>query len=835
MSLFEQNWFSNISRPSRYLGGEINAVRKNPAETEVSIALAFPDLYEVGMSHLGLKILYHLLNREDWIAAERVFCPAIDLETELRRRKTPLSTLESHRPLEEFDILGFSLQHELSYSNVLNMLDLAGVSLLASERKDTEPLIIAGGPACFNPEPMADFIDLFVIGDGEHVALEICRAVREAKRGRIIDKRALLSHLRHVRGVYVPSFFHIRHSPEGPVAAIEPLTADYPYVEKAILEDMNDAPFPERQVVPFTELVHDRLAIEVARGCTRGCRFCQAGMIYRPVREREPESILEHAERALASTGYEDLSLLSLSTGDYSCVGPLLRALMDRRTRDRVAVSLPSLRVDSLDAVWIDQIKRVRKTGFTLAVEAGNDQLRKVINKGLTQDDILNMAKAVYGAGWNLIKLYFMVGLPSEEEQDIRDIIILARQIATVAGGLGRKTKLNVSIATFVPKSHTPFQWLPQLALTESRRRIEVVQEALKGSRIRVKWNQPELSWLEGVFSRGDRRLGRVLLQAWRLGAKFDAWTEHYHMDLWKEAFKLSGVDPHFYLHRERSSDEVLPWDHIRSGVTKSFLNQELERAMAYQETPDCRQKCHECGVCDHKDIHPVFCKGSAISLTAGIPPETPGAALSRKYRLTFNKTGSARFLSHLELARVFVRALKRAGLSLIYTQGFHPLPRLSFASALPVGTQSLNETAEVELAEILDGFTLQGKINSQLPAGIQVTRVEGIPRSQKKPWVKESHFVITVKEKVLDQARLETFLNADHFPLLKTGKKGKREVDARSLVMAMSLTSSNTVELAVRHTRGPELKPAEIVRGVFQLEPSDNGFEVLKVKQVLD
>ncbi len=836
MPLIDQRWFSHISRPSRYLGNEFNSVSKDPAHTEVSIALAFPDVYEVGMSHLGLKILYHILNSHQWLAAERVFSPWVDLEEELRRRKIPLATLESDRPLSSFDIIGFSLQHELSYTNVLNMLDLAGIPLFASERSEDAPLIIAGGPACFNPEPAADFFDAMVIGDGEAAAIEICRMVRDKKQRRIKDKKELLDQLRHIQGLYIPSFFRIHYGPEKTVAAIEALVQDYPYVEKAILPAIDDYPYPSRQVVPFTELVHDRLAIEISRGCTRGCRFCQAGMIYRPVRERSPASILENAETALKLTGYEDLSLLSLSSGDYSCIEPLLKALMDRQSRENIAISLPSLRVDSLNPSIIEQVKRVRKTGFTLAAEAGNDRLRRIINKGLTQEEILDMARFVYGAGWSLIKLYFMVGLPFEEEGDLQDTVDLARQVAGLAAKRGNKPKLNVSISSFVPKSHTPFMWSPQIPLEESRRRIQMIRNGLRGSRIRVKWNQPELSWLEGIFSRGDRRLSRTIVAAWKLGARFDAWGEQFHMEIWQEALKRSGLDAQYYLNRERPLEEVLPWDHIKSGVTRDFLKNEWERAQKGRSTPDCRGKCLECGVCDHNVVDPVLFRVSdfpSILESHSLKPLISQS--SEKYRLTFTKQGNAGHLSHLELVQVFIRAFKRAGLDLVYSRGFHPMPKLSFACALPVGTESLQETLDIELAESSDISHLEACINGQLPPGIDVISVEKIPPGRKKAILKESAFIVTLNGRELKEEYLKRFLESDHFTVVKTTKKGEHRINAKHQVKSIRIISPNKIGLVLDQIEGPKLKPDEIVEGIFLLKGL-TGYDIktVKTKQVL-
>jgi radical SAM family uncharacterized protein/radical SAM-linked protein len=816
MSILDHQWFSDIIRPSRYLGNEFNSVRKNPSNTEVSIALAFPDVYEVGMSHLGLKILYHILNSHDWLAAERVFSPWVDLEKELRRRRLPLTTLESDRPLSSFDIIGFSLQYELSYTNVLNMLNLAGINFLAADRSEDDPLVIAGGPVCFNPEPVADFFDLILVGDGESAAVEICRAVREKNRGKIKDKESLLDQLRHIRGIYIPSNFRIHYTPEGSVDEIEPLVPDYSNITKAILPDIDDAAFPVKQVIPFTEVVHDRLSIEISRGCTRGCRFCQAGMIYRPVRERSPLSIIEKAATALRQNGYDDLSLLSLSSGDYSCIEPLLKALMDRFSGNKVAISLPSLRIDSLSPLMIEEIKRVRKTGFTLAVEAGSDRLRRIINKGLTNEAILDMAGTVYEAGWKLIKLYFMVGLPFEEEKDLHDIIDLAQQITRLAGKRGKKPTLNVSISTFVPKSHTPFMWSSQIPLEESTRRIKLIRDELKGNKIRVKWNQPEMSWLEGILSRGDRRLSGVIMEAWKQGARYDAWGEHFHMGHWEEAFSRSGLSPLFYL-RERNLDEVLPWDHIQSGVTKKFLKTEWERAQKHSLTPDCREKCLECGVCDHKIVDPIIFRGPDFTDDMVPPPlRITNTTSPKKYRLTFTKLNHARYIGHLELARTFIRAFRRAELNLVYSQGFHPMPKVSFTCALPVGTESLQETLDIQLAETSDTSYLKECINRQLPQGIEVISVDGVPSGKKKVSLKETHFNITIAGAELKEEDLKIFLESDNFPIVKKTKKGERSIDARSLVKEMRLTESDKIELVLKHTEGPQLKPGEIIAGIF-------------------
>ncbi len=836
MSILDQPWFSCIKRPSRYMGNEINSIRKDPEVEEVSIALAFPDVYEVGMSHLGLKILYHTLNSHTWLSAERVFSPWTDLEKELRERKLPLPALESGRPLLDFDIVGFSLQHELSFTNVLNILDLSGIPFLSEQRDDSFPLIIAGGPACFNPEPVADFFDAMVIGDGENVALEICRRIREAKRTKSRKKQAFISELTHIEGVYVPHLFKPHYRSDGVIHSIEPLLESYEEVKKAIIPDIDHTPSLCRQVVPFTELVHDRLVIEISRGCTRGCRFCQAGIIYRPVRERNPSSVIDLAETSLKETGFEELSLLSLSSGDYSCLDQLLEELMDRQAKNKVSISLLSLRIDSLNPRWFDQIKRVRKTGFTLAPEAGSDRLRRVINKSLTNKDILDIAPQVYAAGWNLIKLYFMIGLPTENDEDLQQLVDLANRLSHSTKERGGRKKLNVSVATFVPKAHTPFMWMPQLSFEESQRRIQFIRSAFKDKRIRVKWNQPELSWLEGIFSRGDRRLSKALIEAWRLGARFDAWGEHFNMDIWKEAFALSSLDPDFYLYRPRSTDEVLPWDHIKSGVSKKYLRKENEKAMRGEVSPDCRKKCLECGVCDHKKIRPILYEHWDSPFETKVDTLRHGISEGKRHRITFSKTGRAKYLGHLELVRLFIRAFKRAGLSLVYSKGFHPMPKISFTSALPVGTESIHETVEIELSDAISISLVRQRIAQQLPSGIKILHLEEIPNDKRKLTLRESHYHIAMDGLQVEQADLDRFLQSEYFPIIKTGKENRKTVNARCLVKSMNLVPPNDLDLIITHDPGPKLKPIDIIKGVFHLsEEETRRMKILKTNQVMD
>jgi radical SAM family uncharacterized protein/radical SAM-linked protein len=835
MDIWQHEWFSKILRPSRYLGGEVNAISKDPGAVEVTIALAFPDVYEIGMSHSGLKILYHILNAQSWIAAERVFAPWVDLEAELRARDLHLTSLESCRPLGEFDIIGFSLQHELCYTNVLSMLDLAHIPILSGERRPSDPLIIAGGPACFNPEPVAGIFDAIVIGDGEEAALSICERVREYKLQRPpTSKLELLKELSRLKGIYVPSFFEVHYDQCGVVRSIEALEQGYTAVEKALVPDINTYPFPSRQIVPYTELVHDRFTVEIARGCSRGCRFCQAGMIYRPVRERRPSEVVHTAEKGLLETGFEDLSLLSLSAGDYSCVVPLLQELMARVAHRHVAVSFSSLRVDSIFSQFMKEIKKVRKTSFTVAPEAGSQRLRDSINKGLTEEQILQTAAQIYNGGWNLIKLYFMIGLPYEEEDDLAAIVELSKEIASVAPRRSKKNVLNVSVATFVPKAHTPFQWMPQLSLEESTRRINSIRERLDSGRVRVKWNSPEASWLEGIFSRGDRRLTGVLLDAWQQGARFDSWTESFNIDIWRKALEGHGLDPDLLLRRQRDQDEMLPWEHIKAGVTKDFLAGELERAGKAERTPDCRERCSCCGVCNDLGISPILFDGPGqFTERANHLPEEDRHRIKR-YRLRFTKLDKAQYLSHLELSRLFIRAFGRIELNLVYSGGYHPMPKVSFATALPVGLESMGEIMDIYVKETEDSSLPIERLNKELPSGIRVVSVEEVSSDRPAPQIKESHFLLTIKGS-FKRDDLDRFLKLRSYVAIKRHGNHKRTVDIRYQVKLLHLLSPHELELVTRHGIGPEMRPAEIIQEICSLSEDELvGMRILKTKGVL-
>jgi radical SAM family uncharacterized protein len=590
-----------VSKPARYTGGEWNSVVKDWERCDVRWALAFPDTYEIGMSNLGLAILYDRLNAAEGVLAERVYAPWVDMEQALRAvmqtSGVSLFSLESRRPLAEFDIIGFSLPYEQLYTNLLNMLDLAGLPVRSVDRDARHPLIVVGGGAAFNPEPMADFVDAFVLGDGEDVVFDITRAFREAKQHGS-SRQAVLRQLATIRGVYVPSLYEVGYHDDGTVAGIRPtvLEARLP-LRKRIVATL--PPPIIRPLVPYLDTVHNRAAIEIQRGCTRGCRFCHAGMVYRPVRERPVEEILEAVDAIVASSGFEEIALLSLSSSDYSQIETLVRELVIRHGGRHLSISLPSLRIDSMSVDLMEQLQATgRRSSFTFAPEAGTERLRGVINKPIPDEDLLSVAEAVYSRGWRTIKLYFMVGHPTQTLEDVAAIVDLAMEVRAVGRRvLGRKAQVNVSVSTLVPKPHTPFQWVPLVAEEELRAQQEYLKEHLRGPGLKLNWNNYQETLLEAVLSRGDRRLGAVIHRAWQLGARFDGWSDQFQVEAWRQAFRESGLEIGFYAWRQRMQEELFPWDHIDAGVTKKYLAREYERSLRGETRLDCREQCYACGI----------------------------------------------------------------------------------------------------------------------------------------------------------------------------------------------------------------------------------------------
>lgn len=827
-----------VSKPSRYIGAEVNSCLKDPAQVALRVALCFPDAYEVGISHLGLKVLYEVLNSREDIYAERAYSPWPDMEEELKEHGIPLSTVETGTSLSDMDIVAFTLQYELSYSNILNMLALSGIPLRRTDRDDSHPLVVAGGPCAFNPEPLADFIDAFVIGDAEEAILEMADAVIAHKKdGALGGRAALLAKLALMEGVYVPAHFEVSYNEDGSIKDIKNVAGGPDRVRKRTVRDLETAPFPAKALLPYAAAVHDRITLEISRGCSRGCRFCQAGYIYRPVRERSPERLMALAEEAVCSTGYDEMSLSSLSTGDYGQLLPLMTAMMDRFGPERVSISLPSLRVGTLTPEMCRQISRVRKTGFTIAPEAGTQRLRDVINKNITEDGLVETAETVFREGWDLIKLYFMTGLPTETDADLDGIIHLSRRVLDAgkrAGG--RKKMVNVGVSAFVPKPHTPFQWMGQIPMPEIRRRKDYLRRALGKKPFALKSEFAETSVLEAAFARGERKLGGALYNAWAAGARFDSWSEMFNWDLWVEAFKKAGLDIETEASRDYRTDEVLPWDHIDSGVDKKFLLKELEKAVLMASTPDCRVKCSACG---------LKCRPEGEALTPA-PRSNPGATPlpagegktangpSARVRLKYTKLSPLSLLSHNELMTVFFRAISRAGLPILFSEGFNPHPKLSFGPALAVGVESEAEILDIELSYGIDLKNVVKTLNRTLPAGIRI--LEGRILRTGEPAAGVGLTSFTYEAEAPDEfegslsSAVSAFLAAGAAVVSRKSDKGTKELDIRPMVRDITVTGPRTIRFALQESEGKSAKPHEIGQALFGMSPE--GSRALKVKR---
>lgn len=710
-----------VERPGRYTGGEWNAIRKDPARAKIKIALAFPDVYEIGMSYLGQKILYGLLNARPDVLAERVFAPWPDFEQKLRERRAPLRSLENKLPLREFDIIGFSLLYELNDSNVLTILDLGGIPLLAEERSDGHPLVIGGGPAAFNPEPLADFFDLFLIGDGEEALPEILTRYAELKKEGA-SRREVLTALARIPGVYVPGFYETYRPVGGALLAVRPNSDAPASIRKRVLRDFGRSYFPTDIVVPNIQTVFERVAVEVARGCPYKCRFCQATSLYAPYRVKDPAYVVERVLKSVQATGYEDASLFSLSVGDYPYLGAAMGTLMNSLEKDHVSLSLSSLRPQGLSADIIREILRVRKTGFTLVPEAGSDRLRAVINKALNERDILDAAANAFREGWRLLKLYFMIGLPTECEEDLQGIVALVGRLSELGRSImGGPPRINMSVSSFIPKPHTPFQWIGMDAAETLREKQAYLKGHLHRARhVQIKDHPVDSSVLEGVFSRGDRRLSGVLRAAWAGGARFDSWRDHFRFPLWLEAFEKTGVDPRDYL-GALDPDAVLPWDHIHTGIHKDFLRAELSRALDAQPTSSCLEtSCGRCRGCDFPaDLDREFKAEIAAQIRTEEPAPDRGKSAAHRYQVFYAKRGSARYVSHNDLVSIIQRTFKRAGARVLFSEGFHPKMQMSLVPALPLGMTGNGESLEFKSFEDFDepGFT--AVLNRHAPAGL--------------------------------------------------------------------------------------------------------------------
>ncbi len=823
MMVSDRELLNNVSVPGRYLPLELFSRNKDLDEARLRIVLAFPDTYEVGMSHLGVMILYQLLNDREDTACDRAYAPWPDMEEQLKRREIPLFSHENHAPLYDFDIIGFSLTYELCYTNVLYMLGLAGIPLYASERKDGKwPLIIGGGPCVSNPEPVAPFFDALLFGEGEEAVLEICDACKLWKDEEQ-DRERLLARLAEIEGVYVPEFFETSYQSDGRIKEILPLRENYGKVKRRIVADLDNAYLPDHPLVSVLQPVHDRVMVEVARGCTRGCRFCHAGMIYRPYRERSPERVLEAARKSLAETGYEECSLLSLSVGDYSNVVPVVSELIREHYNDRVSISLPSLRVQGLTGPVLRSIERVRKTGFTLAPEAATERLRRVINKAYSEEELLETAHRVFEHGWRNLKLYFMIGLPTEQDDDIAAVVELGKEIGSIRGKQG-KPRVTLSLSGFVPKPHTPFQFEAQATPDELERKIGAIKKGFRGKAKKVKWHNPLMSEMEGALSRGDRRMAEAVYNAYKEGQKFAGWSEYFDREAWGRAFEDAGLSVEFYTARARDKDEVLPWDHLDSGISKEWLWEERERAYLETSTADCRDEgcIRSCGVCDHDRTGPVTFPEMPADKEGTYPQKSfANQDIYFTYRVKYARLGNMRYVGQLEIIRLFNRLVRRSGLPIRYSQGFHPMPRIQFSPPPPVGVASEAEYVDLELMKKTAPEEVRECLSRSSFPDVRILEVREIPQKSSSITNAITGFDYVVRsddEELFDAAAAERFLESDTYLLHQKREKGDREVDLRSRVKYIDVVSSREVKIGIRQVQGPGVKPQEVVREVFGL-----------------
>lgn len=807
-----RSFIASVSKPGRYTGGETGSVFKDPDKVDLRVAFCFPDTYEIGMSNLGMRILCGCLNGMDRVWCERVYAPWVDMESEMRKRGVPLFTHESGDAVGDFDIVAFTLQYELCYSNVLNMMDLAGISLRSCDRGEDSPIILAGGPCAYNAEPMAPFVDIFSIGEGEEALPELAALYLRMKDEGTYTKNAFLrAAATELRGFYVPSLYNIEYNGDGTVAAIIPDEGVPAKVTKRVIENVDEAYVPTSPVMPYIETVHDRVTLEVFRGCVRGCRFCQAGFICRPVREKSPETLTAQAKLLCDATGYDEISLSSLSISDYSKVGTLTDSLLEWTDKARINLSLPSLRADTFTKELMDKISSVRSSTVTFAPEAGSQRLRDVINKNVTEQEILKAASVAYGAGKNKIKLYFMNGLPFETDEDVMGIADVATHVIdeyyrTPNRNRKQQPQVTLSVACFIPKPHTPFQWEGQNTFDELERKQQLLSSCIKDRKVRYNYHDARVSYLEAVFARGDRRLADALELACKKNIRFDSWDEHFDLDRWLEIFDECGIAPSFYANRNIPDDEILPWDMIDCGVTKEFFLKERHRAAEAATTPSCREKCSGCGV--NKLVDSKYCRwcpghpgGDEVEAITGNAPETlVGDELIRErqrsnpkpvrsIRVRFSKREPMLYISHLDLAKCVMRAVVKSGLPIWYTEGFNPIPHLVFSPPLSVGCGGECEVLDFKIVEDVADSEIFEKLSAAMPDGIAISAVYTQDMKLKSiAWAEnEIKFSGTARNEKTDS--VSTLFDSPVI-MMKRSKSGEKECDISPLVKKASAKS---------------------------------------------
>ena len=832
-----------VQKPAHYIGGELNSVMKDKTRVDCRLAFCFPDKYEVGMSHLGMKILYSLYNqRENWWC-ERVFAPDADMEALLRKEGEPLYALESLDPIKDFDFILFTLQYEMSYTGVLNMLDLAGVPVLAKERTGLWPIVAAGGPCACNPEPLADFVDLFILGEGEEVNLEITDLYMQAKKEGW-DKQRYLKEAAKIGGVYVPSLYDVSYNDDGTIHAVTPNCPEAPAkVTKRIIADLDKVFFPEKFVVPFINIVHDRSMLELQRGCLRGCRFCQAGFIYRPLREKHYDTLNHDAHCLCDTSGYEELSLTSLSTSDYLEIEPLLDDLLAWTPQQRVSLSLPSLRVDNFSKELMEKVSRIKKSGLTFAAEAGTQRLRDVINKNVTEEEVLSTCKTAFEGGYTSVKLYFMMGLPTETMEDIEGIANLAQKVVDLYYSLptrpkGRSVSVSISCACFVPKPFTPFQFEGQDTMELLREKQKHLLASVKSKKISVSYHDADVSFIEAILAKGDRRMGPVILSAWKKGSKLDGWYEYFDPQRWYDAMAECGLDPAFYANRHRDYDEVMPWDHLDFCVSKEFLIRENKIARQSATTPQCRECCSACGA--NCLTGGGRCPANVDTITSDRPlapiepvdrgPD-PATLLEQpqKMRLFFTKLDRAKYISHLDMNRCMSRAMRRADLPVWYTGGFNPHMYLTFPLPLSLGCESSYECVDLKMVQAVDPQEVVGRLNPCLPPDIQVFRAAAPQMDQKEIAWADYEMQLAGGENFAE--KLEEYLNQPAIMVVKKTKKGEKEIDIRPHFSVQKLeVRDGGVYATMRFATGIELN----INPTLLLDNAPFLLRVISLKRVM-
>ncbi|PIS27573.1 MAG: B12-binding domain-containing radical SAM protein [Candidatus Marinimicrobia bacterium CG08_land_8_20_14_0_20_45_22] len=805
------NFLFEVEKPGRYAGGEFGTQIKDRSKPLAEIALAYPDLYDVGMSYYGFQILYHILNRDEEITAERVYAPWPDFEEKLRKHSVPLFSLESRTPLKYFDVIGFTLPYELTATNILNMLDLAEIPVYAQDRNESDPIIIGGGCGAYSPEPLAPFFDGFVVGDGEEIVVPLTKEIYSLKRQNVPRNEILLRLPARFPGLYIPSLYDVDLQTGKVVPKANMTTA--PKIIRALrVRELTNDFYPEVPIMPLVETSQDRLVVEIMRGCTQGCRFCQAGMINRPVRERHPDDVLKQIENSFVATGYDDVSLFSLSSSDYAGLDQLADGIVAHRVNHRHSVSFPSLRLDSFRENIAQLASQTRKSGLTFAPEAGSQRLRNVINKDITEEELLSSTEIAVRNGWRVIKLYFMLGLPTETYEDLADIADLTRKVIQVGNG---RLNINVTLSTFIPKPFTPFQWSAQDSPETIQRKLDFIKPRLLMMRqVKVMARNPQFSRLEGVIARGDRRIADVIYRAWKNGAKFDSWREYFSAELWESAFIESNLEPAKFT-SDRSLDEPLAWDHIDSLVTKNYLISEFNRSLKGKTTPDCRTHCYGCGVCQPSGLQMMLVTPSADEphQPIALPPDDEPIGSPVKFRLKYRKSNVVRFTSHLDVLRIFQQAMRRADLDLIYTEGFNQRPKISAGFPLPLGYTSDEEFLDVTLkSETID---LVKRLNAELAGRFEIVSAERLAINAKSAFSDTAGFLYEIlfpaEINPVVEKNVRDLLEKKEYIIQRAGEKATTQIDIRQFLKTIQ-TEAGILKVEVQIINGRTVKIRELL-----------------------